>query len=120
MLIVEDNQMTWMIVTIILEKYGMYCVEAVNGQEAIQLLSSLYCHLIITDIQMPVMNGIELIEAVRQQEASTDSARIPIIILSSEEGHLLESAMQAGADRHISKPVTADELGRQLKLLWPA
>ncbi len=119
-LIVEDNQMTRMIVTIILEKYGMYCVEAVNGQEAIQLLSSLYCHLIITDIQMPVMNGIELIEAVREQEESTDTARVPIIILSSEEGHLLENAMQAGADSHIKKPVTADELGRQLQQLWPA
>ena len=119
-LVVEDNQMTRMIVTIILEKYGMYSVEAVNGEEAIQLLSSLYCHLIITDIQMPVMNGIELIEAVREQEASTESARIPIIILSSEEGHLLEHAMRAGADSHISKPVTAEELGRQLNQLWPA
>ena len=119
-LVVEDNSMTRMIVTIILEKYGMYCVEAVNGQEAIQLLSSIFCHLIITDIQMPVMNGIELIEAVRQQEASTESDHVPIIVLSSEKGHLLESAMQAGADSHISKPVTGDELGRQLNQLWPA
>lgn len=119
-LVVEDNQMTRMIVSIILEKYGMYCVEAANGEEAIQLLSGLYCHLIITDIQMPVMNGIELIEAVRQQEVSTEVDRVPIIILTSEEGELLESAMQAGADIHMSKPVTAVELGHQLNQLWPA
>ena len=119
-LVVEDNQMTRMIVSIILEKYGMYCVEAVNGQQAIQLLSGVYCHLIITDIQMPVMNGIELIKVVRQQEKSTEADRVPIIILSSEEGHLLDSAMQAGADTHISKPVTGDKLGRQLNRLWPA
>jgi two-component system response regulator YesN len=76
--------------------------------------------LIITDIQMPVMNGIELIKVVRQQEKSTEADRVPIIILSSEEGHLLDSAMQAGADTHISKPVTGDKLGRQLNRLWPA
>ena len=119
-LVAEDNQMTRMIITIILEKYGMHCVEAVNGEEAIQLLSSLYCHLIITDIQMPVMDGIELIEAVRQQEASTESDRVPIIVLSSEDGHILETAMHAGADSHIRKPITADELGHHLKQLWPA
>ena len=119
-LVVEDNQMTRMIVSIILEKYGMYCLEAVNGEEAIQLLSGLYCHLIITDIQMPVMDGIELIKAVRQQEVESESDRVPIIILSSEEGKLLDRAMQAGADIHISKPVTADELGHQLNQLWPA
>ena len=119
-LVVEDNQMTRMIVSIILEKHGMYCIEAINGQQAIKVMSGLYCHLIITDIQMPVMNGIELIKAVRQQEVSAEVDRVPIILLTSEEGDLLENAMQAGADVHISKPVTGDVLGHHLNRLLTA
>ena len=119
-LLVEDDRTTRIIIKALLEQHGMLCVEAENGQEALTLFTSTCFSLVITDLQMPVMNGVDLIKAIRELEASADYDRgeaVPIVIITSEKGDILNSAIQAGANTYLAKPVVAEELEHTLQLL---
>ena len=119
-LLVEDDRTTRIIIKALLEQHGMLCVEAENGQEALTLFTSICFSLVITDLQMPVMNGVDLIKTIRELEASADYDRgeaVPIVIITSEKGDLLKNAIQAGANTYLAKPVVAEELEHTLQLL---
>jgi CheY-like chemotaxis protein len=76
------------------------------------------CALIITDLLMPVMNGIDLIKAIRKMEITADYNRVepvPILVITSEKGDLLTHALASGANTHLTKPVVADALERKLQ-----
>ena len=119
-LLVEDDRTTRAIIKGWLERYDIDCVEAENGREALALFSTIACALIITDLLMPVMNGIDLIKAIRKMEIATDYNRakpVPVLIITSEEGDLLSRALASGANTYLAKPVAADALERKLQLL---
>jgi len=119
-LLVEDDRTTRIIIKALLEQYGMHCVEAENGQDALALFTSTCFSLVITDLQMPVMNGVDLIKAIRELEATSNCHHpeaVPIIIITSEKGDILNSALKAGANTHLAKPVVAEELEHTLQLL---
>jgi two-component system chemotaxis response regulator CheY len=83
-------------------------VEAVNGQDALEKLGSSKVEMVITDLNMPVMDGIELI---RQMRKSIRYKFMPILMLTtvSQEEKKLEGK-QAGASGWIFKPFHASEL----------
>ena len=63
--------------------------------------------LILMDTQMPVMDGLSAIRAIRAMEARRGGHRTPIISLTADAmPHQVEAALAAGADRHLAKPVT--------------
>ena len=121
-LLVEDERTIRAVIKALLEQYGMHCVEAENGQEAVALFSTIDCALIITDLHMPVMNGVDLIKAIRELEAITANSdrgeSVPIVIITSEKGSLLSSAIQAGANTFLAKPVADDKLKSTLHRLY--
>jgi len=116
-LLAEDERTSRMIVKGILEKQGIHCLESENGQEALDLLSAHNCDLILTDIHMPVINGLELIQTVRRREKTTNNTPMPIIALTSEEGDMVDVAMQLGIHNCLPKPVSAERLVSQLQQL---
>ncbi|HSZ19344.1 MAG TPA: hybrid sensor histidine kinase/response regulator [Candidatus Acidoferrum sp.] len=92
----------------ILEKAG-YCVKlASDGLEAAELVAQVGCHLVITDIEMPRMNGYELMSHLRQDPATR---RIPVLVVTSRAGAKhRERAIKEGAASFLTKPVQEEQL----------
>lgn len=106
-LVVEDSQaMRGLIASIIEGVDGADVTEAQNGFEALRLLPRDKFDLIITDINMPDINGLELLNYVRQ---SDKHAKTPVVIVTSEAGAAdRERGMALGATDYITKPFVAD------------
>lgn len=106
-LIVDDDEMLQTIVSFLLEEEGYNVLTAKNGEMAIDLLKNEVIDLILSDLMMPVINGMELVEKIRNQL----NLQTPIIMFSSagQEKNVLE-AFNLGADEFIPKPISNKEL----------
>jgi two-component system sensor histidine kinase/response regulator len=86
---------------------------ATNGEEALRLLQVITPKLIITDWSMPVMNGLELLQAVRRDPRLS---AIPVVIVSAEmQRDYVMRAIQAGVTDFLFKPFKPDELARKVR-----
>jgi PAS domain S-box-containing protein len=114
LLLVEDNEMNRLVATTTLEHYGVELQEAVNGEEALRLLKSAHFDLVLMDVQMPVMNGIEATHAIRRDISAT----IPIIALTANaiKGES-DKCIAAGMNAYISKPFEEQVLVRTISSL---
>jgi chemosensory pili system protein ChpA (sensor histidine kinase/response regulator) len=91
-----------------LEKAGYRVKLASDGLEASEIIAQVGCHLLVTDIEMPRMNGYELMTHLRQ-DAST--RRIPVLVVTSRAGAKhRDRAMKEGAASFLTKPVQEDQL----------
>jgi two-component system chemotaxis response regulator CheY len=108
-LIVEDSKAIRSLIRIALEEAGgFFAVEASNGFEALKLLPSRKFDLIITDINMPDINGLELIGFVKGNAAYKD---IPLIIVSTEKTEEdKKRGLALGAAGYIVKPFRKEQL----------
>lgn len=89
--------------------------EARNGQEALKTLVVTPMHMLITDLNMPEMDGLELVRHVRSMPGY---ATMPIIVLTTEsQGELKRQAREAGATGWITKPFTPGQIRAVLRLL---
>ncbi len=100
-LVAEDNVSNQMLIKVLLKKMGLDCVIVHNGAEACEEAASQPFDLILMDIQMPVMNGLDAARTIRQQGID-----IPIIALTAHafESHL-QSSLEAGCCDHLAKPI---------------
>ncbi|WP_129630476.1 PAS domain S-box protein [Candidatus Oscillochloris fontis] len=107
-LLVEDNQVNILTICDYLESHGYTVVVALNGQEALDLVEQAQPELILMDIQMPVMDGIEATRRLRQMPAY---AHVPIIALTAlaMPGDR-ERCLEAGANEYLTKPVSLRHL----------
>ncbi|MBA2663084.1 MAG: response regulator [Bradymonadaceae bacterium] len=100
-LVVEDSEVTRALVTSILRGVGYRVLEADDGDHGLRVLERNRVDLVLTDVQMPRMNGLELLAAIR---ASSQHARLPVIVLSTlGEPEDKERAMQLGANGYLVK-----------------
>jgi signal transduction histidine kinase/ActR/RegA family two-component response regulator len=84
---------------------------AANGQEALEAFHSHSFDLILMDTQMPVMDGLTAIRAIRETERTTGRSRTPIISLTADAmPKQVEASLAAGADMHLAKPITGEGL----------
>jgi CheY-like chemotaxis protein len=106
--VMEDDAGTRMLVASVLKKDGHEVSMAENGVQGMELLSQQRPDLIISDVQMPGMNGFQMLAAVRKDPSTT---AIPVILLTSlqERGHM-RIGMTTGADDYITKPFRPAEL----------
>ncbi len=88
-------------------------LEAGNGKEALQIISSNSgIDIVLTDVNMPEMNGLELLEALR---SSAETKDIPVIMITTEGSEaVIEKAKQLGVNGFIRKPFTPEALGSTL------
>jgi chemosensory pili system protein ChpA (sensor histidine kinase/response regulator) len=92
----------------ILEKAGYSVKLASDGLEAAELVAQVGCHLLVTDIEMPRMNGYELMAHLRQDPSTR---RIPVLVVTSRAGAKhRERAMKEGAAAFLTKPVQEEQL----------
>jgi two-component system chemotaxis response regulator CheY len=113
-LIVEDSTTTRSLIRAVIEELGDYeNVEASSGFEALKLLPLQEFDLIITDINMPDINGLELISFVRNNPRYKN---LPIIIVSTERSEEdKKRGMALGANAYITKPFKSDDLQKVIK-----
>lgn len=101
-LIADDSPTIRKFVAIALKMQGFEVLAAADGMEAIELLPSNNIDLIITDLNMPNLDGFELIKSVRENE---EFKEIPIIILSSLSGSdEIKKGEKCGANAYVIKP----------------
>ena len=114
-LLTEDNAVNQAVAARLLEKLGHKVTIANNGQEGFEAWSRGGFDVILMDVQMPVMDGIEATKAIRAAEALLGT-RIPIIALTA---HAMTSdrdrCLAAGMDRYLSKPIRFDALAAALE-----
>ena len=109
-LLVEDKPMNRKLATVLLEKKGWNVTPAHNGRHALEILESRTFDLVLMDIQMPVLDGLEATRRIRAGEKDT-GAHIPIIAMSAHamQGDR-EKFIEAGMDGYVSKPINPEEL----------
>jgi YesN/AraC family two-component response regulator len=87
------------------------CVIARNGKEALHVLATVAVDLVVTDLMMPVMDGFELIAAMKK-----DYPSIPVIVISAYLDLDVESRLRAlGIDHYLEKPLDFNELTSAIK-----
>jgi len=109
-LVADDNIVNRKVVQYLLEKKGHQVISAQDGREALNLLDNQIVDLILMDVQMPKMNGLEATLAIREKERAGKS-HTPIIALTA---HAMkgdrERCLEAGMDDYIAKPIKPEEL----------
>ena len=111
-LIAEDNPVNQKVALIILKKLGYRADLANNGQEVLTALEGQAYDLVLMDIQMPVMDGIETTKMIRKRWPQGPK----IIVITSYNPELCrELCFSAGADDFINKPVKMNELGAAIE-----
>ena len=107
-LVVEDEFHIREIIRMTLEMKGYRVQEAVNGKEGLKLVSQYKPDLIVTDILMPVMDGLEFFLMLKEK---SETANIPVIVLTVKDSIEDErSALLLGVDEFISKPFDPRDL----------
>jgi CheY-like chemotaxis protein len=111
-LIVEDDQSLRVVIRMILENAGYEVSEARNGRAALESIESGVPGVILADMRMPIMNGVELVDHLRSDPRT---ASIPVVLMS---GLLTDSDGSSVADAIVAKPFEpADLLGTITRLL---
>jgi two-component system chemotaxis response regulator CheY len=116
-LIVEDSATTRSMIRAIIEEFDeLETVEAASGFEALKQLPAHDLDLVVTDINMPDINGLELINFIRKDERYIN---IPIIIISTERSEEdKKRGVALGANAYITKPFKPNDLQDLLKELF--
>ena len=102
-LVAEDHQDTRDALRLLLEMEGYEVFTAKDGQEALNLALDRRPDVVITDFDMPRLDGAGLSQALRS--VSHRLGKVPIVVLTALSWSLVQRAMEAGADMHIAKPV---------------
>ena len=104
-LVVEDSDITRRLLVGMVGKMGYRVVEAVNGRDGLEKFNASAPDLVMTDLDMPVMNGIELIRALRQQ-----GVRLPLVVMTTRETPESKAeALAVGADAYLLKSTNSHD-----------
>ena len=111
-LIIDDDKMTINALQHTLEELGHKASVAKNGEDAIEMIQAKEYDVIISDIMMPGISGLSLVNVVR----SVHLCFTPIIMMSTLNNRpLLDAAFKAGANDFLNKPINADDLSLKLR-----
>ena len=111
-LVVDDDPHIREVLRFALEKEGILVVEAENGQEGIEKALQINPHVIIMDVMMPEMNGLDACQELRR------SRNIPILFLSSRDSELDRVlGLELGGDDYVVKPFSPRELMARIKVM---
>jgi len=108
-LVVEDSPTMRQLIIFALKRIrGLNIVEATDGMDGLKKLSENKFDLILTDINMPVMDGLKLVSLLRKDPASKD---IPVVVITTEGANEdRERALALGANEYIPKPIQTTKI----------
>ncbi len=116
-LVVEDNSINARVAVGLLGKLGHRAVVAKNGVEALRELAVRRFDIVLMDMQMPEMDGLEATARIRQDELGT-ARHLPILMVTANTlPEHEEASLRAGADAMLAKPLSPEKLERMLRLL---
>jgi PAS domain S-box-containing protein len=119
-LLAEDNIINQQVALGILEKLGLQAHAVANGLEAVQALESFCYDLVLMDVQMPEMDGLEATRRIRSPQSSACSHDVPIIAMTAlAMAGDKEACLAAGMNGYITKPVNPVALADELKKWLP-
>jgi diguanylate cyclase len=117
-LICDDDNMTLMLARQCLESEGMRVIEATNGPATIDLFVREAPDLIVLDVNMPGMSGLEVCERIRRMPQGSE---VPIMLVTgADDADSIDSGFKAGATQYKTKPVNWSLLGRDVKFMLRA
>jgi two-component system, chemotaxis family, chemotaxis protein CheY len=114
-LVIDDSRTVRAIIGKILREVGLEVIEAANGREGLEQLQRAGAELVLVDWNMPEMDGLEFIRAVRADRAH-DAVRIMMVTTETEQEQVIR-ALDAGANEYMMKPFTKEILIAKLSLL---
>lgn len=116
-LIVEDNVINQKVLKRLLEQAGHHCEVVGNGQQAVAFVEKNPVDIVLMDIQMPVMDGLEATKTIRQLEKNADWQRpaVPIIGLSANSLREYGGGIPPGMNDYLSKPYEKEKLLEKLR-----
>jgi signal transduction histidine kinase/DNA-binding response OmpR family regulator len=109
-LLAEDNPVNQRLVTRLLEKRGHRVAVAVNGHEVLEALNKESFDLVLMDVQMPEMDGLEATAAIREKEKGSGLHQAVIALTAHAMKGDRERCLEAGMDGYLSKPIRPREL----------
>ena len=105
-LVAEDNPANQMLIKILLNKHGLETTLVDNGQEAVEAIQAQNFDMIFMDMQMPVMNGYEATQALRQGGFKVTIVALTANAMTGDR----EKCLEAGCDDYLSKPIDRHQL----------
>ena len=119
-LVAEDNDLNWEVISEMLGSYGIRCARAKNGQECVDLLNAAppgEYDAVLMDVQMPVLNGRDATKELRAGQRE-DLRAIPVIAMTADAfAEDVQMCLDAGMDAHVAKPVEIDKVLAAVRLL---
>lgn len=113
-LIAEDDRVNFIYLRELLKNFAELIDHADNGQKALEMVLQNSYNLIFMDIKMPLMNGLEVIAAIRQHQI-----RVPIIAQTAyAQPEEREHILAAGADAYLAKPILSEDLEQTIRKVW--
>jgi CheY-like chemotaxis protein len=113
-LLAEDSQDTRAMLKRAFEIKGYHVLEAEDGQEALKMARRHRPSLIVIDLNMPVLDGLEAVKNLRQVEGPGE--QVPIVAITAYDVPGMEdAALETGCDRYLRKPLDLEELDRALR-----
>ena len=111
-LLAEDNPVNMLLASTLLRREGYTVTTATNGQDVLNVLAGgTRPDLIIMDVEMPVLDGLEATRCVRRKEADRSLSRVPILALTANVQRAdIDACLEAGMDGYLSKPFDREAL----------
>jgi len=109
-LLAEDNLVNQRLATRLLEKRGHHVVVATNGREALEALEKESYDLVLMDVQMPEMDGMEAVARIREKEVRTGGHQAVVALTAHAMKGDMERGLSAGMDGYLTKPIRPQEL----------
>jgi two-component system chemotaxis response regulator CheY len=107
-LVVDDDSLIRQLVSLILRSAGYTAIEAVNGEDALNKLGSTRVEMVITDLRMPQMDGVEFIRQLRKRPEHEST---PVVMMTSEfPDYKKKEGVLAGVNEWIAKPFIPQQL----------
>jgi CheY-like chemotaxis protein len=117
----EDNPTNQLVLKTLLNTAGIEPTVVANGVEAVAAWAGEAWDLILMDVHMPVMDGLDAVKAIRQQEARSGAARTRIVALTADVmDHQVREYLAAGMDECLAKPIAIAKLFEILTQAQPA
>lgn len=114
-LVVDDSRVVRKLILNILNEENFNCIEAENGIDALEKLVIHDVDLIIADLNMPKMSGLEMVKTIRK---SQDYNNIPVLMLTTETNEEdKNNCLEAGVNIYLAKPLPPNKLITEIKFL---
>ncbi|MHB8284741.1 MAG: ATP-binding protein [Caulobacteraceae bacterium] len=110
-LVADDHPTNRLVIEMIMEGMGFKIVCVENGFEAVEAFKQQRFDVVLMDMMMPLMDGLTATRGIRDYEAAQGLVETPVLMLTANAfAEHIEASKQAGANQHIAKPITADQL----------